>query len=200
MQYKSLTYKIDITDFRVRAGNEATWASGGRNNADVVIHHSGGTATELPHYNYSTGAYAQGANNLFITWQLDRTDVVQIRNDYQAFSGGHYYVRYYYVKPGEARATLVFPGNEDYNPKTAMCVFSIEKIQQQLAYAKATDEYNYANNLQINQVTLNRSNIAKTITYKSSDTNVATVNNSGVVTWMGNSGNAVITASVTGDD
>ena len=200
VQYKSLTYKIDITDFRVRAGNEATWASGGRNNADVVIHHSGGTATELPHYNYSTGAYAQGANNLFITWQLDRTDVVQIRNDYQDFTGSHYYVRYWYVKPGEVRATLVFPGNEDYNPKTAMCVFSLEKIKQELAYVKATDEYNYAYNLRINQVTLNRNNVVNTVSFKSSDTNVATVNDNGVVSWTGNSGNAVITASAPGND
>lgn len=207
VQYTSLTYKLDIVDFRLKntVASWDDWSNGSnpvrRGNADVIINHSGGLATQLGNYtNNGTGSYDSSVNTVnFITYQLDNNDIVN-PGTWNRWSGTHFYSQFNLIKPGTVSGKVIFPGNDDFNPATTDVLFVVNKHVQTLQYAQAEDTYTYQNGLSINQVTLNQTGIQQTITYTSSNPNVATVNQSGQVTWTGKSGSTVITASVPGDD
>ena len=205
--YYSLTYKIDIIDFRVKntVANWDDWSSGAnpvrRGNADVIIKHSGGLATQLSHYtNNGTGSYDATINSwYFLTYELSNNDIITPQT-WNRLSGTHFYSQFNLIKPGTTSAVITFPGNDDFNPASTDALFVVNKHVQTLAYAQPTDNYTYSNGLSINQMTLNQTGITQTITYTSSNPAVATVASNGTVTWTGQSGSTVITASVPGDD
>ena len=214
--YTSLTYKIDITEFRVK-NTEWNWDAMNsqgvrRGNANIVINHSGGLANQLSHYtNNGLGSYDQtltyvNQNGLF-TWELSNTDViVNPGNTWNHWVSNNNNIvirfdsQFNFIKPGTTSAIITFPGNDDFNPASTEALYIVNKHVQTLEYAQAEDTYTYQNGLSINQVTLNQTGIQQTITYTSSNPNVATVNQGGQVTWTGKSGSTVITASVPGDD
>ena len=205
--YYSLTYKIDIIDFRVKntVANWDDWSSGAnpvrRGNADVIIKHSGGLATQLSHYtNNGTGSYNSTINSwYFLTYELSNNDIITPQT-WNRLSGTHFYSQFNLIKPGTTSAVITFPGNDDFNPASTDALFVVNKHVQTLAYAQPTDNYTYSNGLTINQMTLNQTGITQTITYTSSNPAVATISSNGTVTWRGKSGSTVITASVPGDD
>ena len=206
--YYSLTYKINIIDFRAK-GTVANWNDMNNNgvrrgNADFVITHSGGVATQLSHYtNNGTGSYdANTTDNNFLNWALNPDDVIYNpkTNGWNRWSGTHFYSQFNFIKPGTTTATITFPGNDDFNPATTTALYVVNKGVQTLQYAQATDEYTYSSGLTINQVALTQTGITQTVTYTSSNPDVATVDANGNVTWQGRAGSAVITASVPGDD
>lgn len=205
--YYSLTYKLNIVDFRAK-NTVANWNDMNnqgvrRGNADFVITHSGGIATQLSHYtNNGTGSYdANTTDNNFLNWVLNPTDVIyNPKTTWNRWSGTHFYSQFNFIKPGTTTATITFPGNDDFNPATTTALYVVNKGEQTLQYAQATDEYTYSSGLQINQVSLTQTRITQTVTYTSSNPDVATVDANGTVTWKGRAGSAVITASVPGDD
>ena len=211
--YSSVTYKINITDFRCREGNEVNWGgnqSSSQTTADWVVRVNGvngsETPTELVNYSYPYngnpgGAYNSTANNRFIEYSQSPSGIIRIDDMWHRFSGTHYYANWQGIVPGSVtELTAYFPGNDDYNPATATKNFFVHKGWQGLEYAKKTDTYAFDWNLSINQVELTKSWIHQTITYTSSNPAVATVNSNGVVTWTGQAGSTVITASVPGSN
>lgn len=211
--YSSVTYKINITDFRCREGNEVNWGgnqSSSQKTADWVVRVNGvngsETPTELVNYSYPYngnpgGAYNSTANNRFIEYSQSPSGIIRIDDMWHRFSGTHYYANWQGIVPGSVtELTAYFPGNDDYNPATATKNFFVHKGWQGLQYAKETDTYAFDWNLSINQVELTKSWIHQTITYTSSNPAVATVNSNGVVTWTGHAGSTVITASVPGSN
>ena len=212
-RYSSVTYKINITDFRCRDGNEVYWGGSQTNSqttADWVVRVTGvngyETPTELVNYVYPYngnpgGAYDSNANNRFLEYSQNPSGIIRIDDMWHRFSGTHYYANWQGIVPGSVtELTAYFPGNDDYNPATTTLNFFVHKGWQGLSYERATDTYTYSQNLQINQNTLTQSYIHQTITYTSSNPAVATVNEYGVVTWTGHAGSTVITASVPGSN
>lgn len=118
--------------------------------------------------------------------------------------------------PGEATVTFTFNGNDQYNSKEFNQTFTITKLEQVLAFAESSKTVNFVQNgtatPQTATKTVNqkfaddyRNNVTSTyggtsITYSSSNTNVATVNASTGEITMKNSGKTIITATALAND
>lgn len=101
------------------------------------------------------------------------------------------------VAAGTSTVTISFSGSDRYNAKEGTITFTINKQTPTVTFATGTDQT-------IPFTTVSYPNAAtatnsKPVSYSSSNTNVATVTDAGVVMFH-NSGVTTITASVEGDD
>jgi hypothetical protein len=100
-------------------------------------------------------------------------------------------------KPGTSTVTFSFAGNDAYEPKTFTATYTINKLTPTVTFSIGTDQtIPFTTGSYTDAAT---ATMGRTVTYVSSDEHVATVNASGVVTYV-NSGVTTITATAVGDD
>ena len=130
------------------------------------------------------------------------TDVAftDYNNDTQHRQRGTFFLRA--VKPGTTNINLVFDGNDTYEPMTVSAAFTLNKADQSISYPNSSVSISYGesvNKTVNNTLTVTSNPTGNTVTYTSSDTNVAPVDAYGTVT-VKNSGTCEITASLSGND
>lgn len=118
--------------------------------------------------------------------------------------------------PGEANITFTFNGNDQYNSKIYAQKFTVTKLEQVLTFAESSTSVNFVQDgtdisktatMTVNQKFADdyRNDVTSTyggtsITYTSSNTNVATVNATTGEITMKNSGTTIITATAPAND
>ena len=149
------------------------------------------TATTI--YNFDSS----DASNITVT--SSNTDVMTV-SGFVIGTNGRMVVTASPVGEGSASLIVAFSGNDKYNVKNSPFTtnaFTITKYESTVAFTNSGDQtQNFSSNTYTNAATATYNNTAtgQTITYSSSDENVATVDANGQVTFV-NSGVTTITAT-----
>lgn len=151
---------------------------------------------------FSTTGIACNKTNFSVS--SSNTSVISIDNDLNVTNSGNdnkfYFQNLKIGQPGTTTLTYTFNGTDTYEPATCSIEITINKAKQVLAFAEEAVTEQFELDKTYSGNTLTQSVGSGAVTYKSSDTDVATVDaNTGVVT-IKSVGTVTITATAAAYD
>ena len=186
--YTATASALSNTNYKLPAANTTTFTI---NKADATVTFASKTANVKMGENYAGQTATTTPSGLSLTYSSSTPGVATVNESTGAVT---------LVKDGTTTITASFAGNNNYNAAEDSYTLTVAKadaVSAELSFSSQTATATYGDASVTTPTLSNPHQVA--LTWTSSDTKVATVNSSGVVTIVG-AGQTVISAAFAGND
>ena len=186
--YTATASALSNANYKLPAANTTTFTI---NKADATVKFASKTDNAKMGENYTGQTATTTPSGLALTYSSSKPDVATVNESTGAVT---------LVKDGTTTITASFAGNDNYNAAEDSYTLTVAKadaVSAELSFSSQTATATYGDASVTTPTLSNPHQVA--LTWTSSETKVATVNSSGVVTIVG-AGQTVISAAFAGND
>lgn len=167
----------------------------GKNPAGVTLNQTAFLLYKGKSYTIKANVYPETAENKEVIWHSENPDVVKVDQNGKVTAVGNG-VATIVCETKHGSGEPIYGGANVYTGYIAKCTITVKTLPEKVTLDKSTAEVYATKSIKLKATVLPATTSEKTVTWTSSNTNVAKVDANGKVTGVG-SGTAIITATST---